>query len=331
MNVNLAEQLPGTDAANAELDKMIAADAAAAGKAADGQGGKSAIEDAAAETAADQAQSAGQTAEGNAQASNAVDEAAKKAAEEAAKSKDQAKPGEAKPGDDGKSRYAKAQQRLAGGWDELNAGKTTLKSEREAFAKEREQFERERQSYQTEREEAEREFRPEAYDEAAKRFEAEGKFDLAQLARDRAAELRKNPPAKAGEKDAAQRKEWALKAGTDFPDLAKENSPLQVRVAQLLKEEPEFKRHPQGIYFAARLADLEAQVQKHKSAADGVAAKDKELGELREKVKQLEGLTAPGGEGGAQRLPGAKSFEQMSESEQFAELQRTAREVGPLG
>jgi hypothetical protein len=226
-----------------------------------------------------------------------------------------------------KSRYAKVQERLRGGWEELNTSKEALKVERDTFGKEREAFEAEKRDFQAKREAAERQYKPEEYEAAARDFEVEGKFDLAELARQQAAQLRKNPP-KA--KDDAAHKEWATKAGMDFPELMQDNSPLQVRVAQLLAEDADLKRHPKGMYVAARLASLELEAQKYKRAAAGIAEKEQKISDLEKRVKELEGLTAPGGEGGAQQLPGTKTFEQMSEDEKFAELQREARAVGAL-
>lgn len=323
--------MPGLDEANAELDRMIAEDAAAAGKAGAGKTD---------EASADEAQRAEQAA-GDDQAGKSNDDAAAKAAAgksddatqasaEAAKAAEDAKKAEAakaaaaKPGDEKKSRFGKAQERLQGGWSELNANKTALQTEQEAFKKqqaaEREQLKLEREEFEAQRNQAEQEFTPEKYEAAAKKFEADGKFDLADLAKQKAEQLRKNPPQKAADKNAAASKEWAMKAGTDYPELTKKNSPLQVRVSQLLIDEPEFKAHPKGIYVAARIADLENQAASGKAALARVAEKDVELGKLKERISELEKLTAPGGGDGVTRLPGTKSFAEKSSDEQYAEL-----------
>lgn len=333
MNV-LTETMPGMDEASAELDRLIAEDlkAEAGGqKAEDGteiQDGDSATAEAQrAEQAALDAQ--GTNERGN-PAPNAADAAkgktddATQAKAEAAKKAAEAKPGEAKAGDESKSRYGKAQARLQGGWLEHNAAKTALQTEQTEWKKqqdaERAQLLSERKEFDAQRNKAEAEHPPEAYDQAAKKFEAEGKFDLADLAKAKAEALRKNPPLKASEKSAAASKEWALKAGTDFPELVKQNSGLQMRVAQLLKDEPDFKAHPKGIYVAARIADLENQAAKSKTALASVAEKDVELGKLRNRITELEQLTAPGGGGGVTKLPGTKGFAQKSSDEQLAEL-----------
>jgi hypothetical protein len=318
MNVEIPENIQGLDAANAELDKLIAADAAAAGSV---------------EATGAERQRAAQTEEiENVQGSKPDPE---KKTDTPAET-ETAKKTETEKTDAGanKSRYEKARDRQERTWQELNAQKEAFKTEQETLKKAREEFERERHEYQAKRDEAEKQFTPEQYESAAKKFEAEGKFDLADLAKTKADELRKNPPAlregKAAQATEASRKEWTLKTGVDFPDIAKQNSPLQLRVAQLFQEEPELKAHPKGIYLAARLASLETEAARVSSLQTEKAAQEKELGQLRAKVKELEGLTAPGGPGSTARLPGEKSFEQMSESEQFQALAREAQDVGVL-
>jgi hypothetical protein len=333
MDVQIPETLGGLEEASRELDAMMAADGGSATGQAGAEGGdkgtQAGDESAKTEAAARAAAAGTEGGQGKVNDESAGKaEGGKQKAETPGEAKD-AKKSDEKP--DGKSRYAKAQERQQRSWEEVNAQKDALKSEREAFAKEREQFQREREAHQQERTKAENEFAPEQYEAAAKKFEADGKFDLADLAKRKAEELRKNPPVKPADKTEADRKEWALKAGTDYPELTKANSAMQLRVAQLLKEEPEFKAHPKGIYVAARIAGLEADLHKAKADAAGLPKKDAELTRLTARVKELEALTAPGGEGGAQHLLGAKSFEQLSDSEQFAVLESQAREVGMLG
>jgi len=329
--VETTDNILGIEQGNAELERLMAADAAAEAEQTTAKPGETT------EDSATAAQRAGQTEKVESTESpeskttdtpTAASEktaeqkaAEQKAAEAKAKESPQKNAETAKPGE---SRFAKAQERQKRSWDELNAQKEALKAEKDAFEKERAEHAKAREA-------AEKEFSPEAYDEAARKFEEQGKFDLAELAKAKAAELRKNPPKSprenaeiANAEQAKQSKEWALKAGIDFPELAKTNSPLQVRVAQLFKEEPDLKAHPKGIYVAARIASLEA-------AAAGVTEKDKELGTLRARVKELEKLTSPGGGGSAAAIAaGEKPFEQKSEEEQLAELQKEALELGVL-
>lgn len=322
MDVQIPDSLNGLDEASAELDRLMAAEKT-------DEGGEQKPDESANKDAADRAAAAGTEdvqKKNNDESDKGKAESGKQKTETAEKTDD----GKGKAAAENKSAYAKAQERRDSSWKALNAEKDAFKSERDAFQKEREQFQREREQYQQERTKAEDEFSPDQYDEAAKKFEADGKFELADLAKRKAEQLRKNPPQKGPDKTEAARKEWTLKAGMDFPELAKQNSPLQVRVAQLLKEEPDFSGHPKGIYVAARIASLENEAAKYKADAEALPKKDEELKQLKARVQELEALTAPGGEGGAQHLPGAKTFEQMSEAEQFAALQDQARQVGVL-
>jgi hypothetical protein len=337
MNVEIPADIQGLDQANAELDRMIAADGEQTSSTQKQEGSDSATEG----QRAAQAEKIENVEDPNSLPEKKTDtpaaaEPPANADKAAAEKNDPAKkPDEAKGNEPAKSRYQKAQERQEKTWQELNAQKEAFKTEQDSLKRERDEFEAERLKYQTEREEAEKQFTPEQYENAAKKFEAEGKFDLAELAKAKADDLRRNPPAAREQKAAAateaQKREWALKAGVDFPEIAKANSPLQVRVAQLFKEEPDMKAHPKGIYLAARLASLEAEAASVSTLKAEKASQEKELGQLRAKVKELEALTAVGGPGDAnQRLPENKNFEQMSDSEQFQELSRQAQEVGTL-
>ncbi len=332
MDVKLPDDLLGVSDAEKELDALIAADVAKGDGTAqptDKSATTPADTRAATEGAGDQQQKKDNDE------SKGKTEATDQKPAEAGKTED-AKPGE-KAGDKKpdekpaeKTRYEKARERQTKSWDELNAQKDALKVDRAALDKDREQLKREREEFQAEQAKAEEQFSPQQYEDAAKKFEADGKFDLAEMARKKAEDLKRNPPQKRADVQEAQRKEWALKAGVDFPELAKTNSPMQVRVAQLLAEDPEFKRHPKGIYVAARIASLEADMNRYKAQAAELPKKDEALKKLQARVTELEQQTAPGGEGGAQHLPAAKTFDQMSEDEQLASLERQAREVGTL-
>ncbi len=276
MSVRLPDDIRGVDEANAELDRLMAADAAAEAPAGTV---KATAESAPLE------QRAAQPGEA---VTPVVVPDPKVATSVAATTPATAVPATAPAPAAEKSRYAKAVERQERSWADLNAQKETL-------ARERAEFTRVQAEHEAAKTKAEAEFSPEAYEDAANKFEAAGKFDLADLAKAKALELRKNPPAAkaapaatAQQQQAAalepQRREWALKAGVDFPDVAKTNSAMQLRVAQLLNEEPDLKAHPKGIYMAARIA----------------------------------------------ALPGARTFEQLSDTEQFEELQRQAQEVGTL-
>lgn len=324
------KELIGLDDANKVLDEMEAADRQAAGEQGnqdnnDQDQGASGTQDSDAGKDAGQGQQADDANQAKTDAGKTDDQG--KAAEAAT---DQGKADAGKTG----SRYEQARSRLEGGWKELNTGKATLQTERDAWKKQQEAerlaLETERAEFEQQRSQAESQFTPEAFDKAAARFEREGKLDLADAARERAAELRKNPPQKPADRLAAQRKDWALKAGQEFPELAKQNSPFQVRVAQLLKAEPDLERHPKGLYLAARIANLEGKANEAAAVQAKFDAQTKALSEAQAQIKELQELVAPGDGTNNNHLPRGKSFEQMSDSEQFAELERQAQQVGVL-
>lgn len=318
MSVEIDSNISGVAEANAELDRLIAADAVVGADTAGTATGKSATEgQRAAQTesnksARDQVQPSNDTpSDADLKDKSTVQSLGPKVEDPKAK---------AAEAEAGKSRYAKARERQDKSWEAINAEKAAMKAEREKLEGERKEFDGKRKA-------SEEQFSPEQYDKASEQFEADGKFDLAELAKKKAAELRKNPPAKVADEAKARteaaRKEWTLKAGVDFPDLSKDKSALNLRVQEMFREEPDLQAHPKGIYLAARLASLE-------SAAAGVPKLEKELVQLRAKVTEYERLTAPGGEQTVTALPSAKAFEQKSSDEQFQELVQQATEMGTI-
>lgn len=159
--------------------------------------------------------------------------------------------------------------------------------------------------------------------DAAKELYAEvkGLRDKATEAKAHAEHLRKNPPPnekQIQEKFKADQSTWVAKANTDFPEFAKKDSPVRNAAVETYKEitaaDPQLGRLPGLIYHCVRYAAA-------KTAADRVPGMEKELGELRTKVKELELLTNPTPSGGVARQPAAlKPFDQMSEDEQIEAL-----------
>lgn len=231
------------------------------------------------------------------------------------------KPGEEPPAKE-PTRYEKARARQDNAWKQINDEKAAIKAERERLERERSEFSQRQQQDAAQ-------YTPDQYDQAAKKFEEQGKFDLADAARARAAELRKNPPPtpqqqevlrQQQERHQAQMKEWWGKASVDYPDVAKSGTPANNALRTFLQAEPDAVRSPKGMYYAARLVTAE-------TAAARVPAMEQELGALRAKVKELEALTGPG----PTALPAqAGRTAAKTEAEEFADLERLAMETGPL-
>jgi hypothetical protein len=238
------------------------------------------------------------------------------------------------------SRYEKAAARSQKSWEQLNAEKVAFKLEREKFEADRKAHEQASQEFEKAKAEASKpKYGPEQYESAAKNWEQEadrldddGKFNeaeerrvMARKAAEYAKELRANPPKGQAEiekdqaaKFEAEKKEWWSKAAIDFPAVAKANSPENQRLNEFIAKEPGAMQSPKAMYFAARMVTAE-------TAAARVPEMEKELGQLRARVEELnQKLSVPsGGIPGGQSGP--MSFEQLNADEQFAQLEREAR------
>ena len=83
---------------------------------------------------------------------------------------------------------------------------------------------------------------------------------------------------------------------------------------------PETAKLPGLVYYCARIAQAE-------TAAARVPVLEKELGETKTKLTELEALTNPTPSGGVQRQPAAKSSKDMTPDEQFKQLQSEAKMI----
>ncbi len=200
--------LPGIEEANAELDRLIAEDAKGTTGTQGTEGDQASAEKGEAQRAApvtDGAQTSdpqkleADRLKAEAETKSKAEAETKSKAEAEAKAKGDAGKGAGAPGE--KSRFAKAQERLGKTWEEVNAEKAALKAERDALKAERDRIEADRAEFDGKRQEAEAEFSPDQYEAAARKFDNEGKFDLAELAREKAATLRQNPPQSRGAAD----------------------------------------------------------------------------------------------------------------------------------
>lgn len=136
--------------------------------------------------------------------------------------------------------------------------------------------------------------------------------------------LRKNPEPTVQQIQAQKQqqvRDYTLKAAQSWPDLAKDGSPFQQTVARHLQAAREagldVNEHPSLMYHCARLTAAE-------TAAARVPGMEKELGELRAKVKELETLTAPGGgQSSAQVIQMPKTLTHEQEGEELRAIAMT--------
>lgn len=184
------------------------------------------------------------------------------------------------------------------------------------------------------------------YDAAeAKRVEAAAKRMLAGQSREYAGQLRANPPqpdpsqAQLDAKFQADQKQWWGKALVDFPAMQKPDSAEYRAMASAItptlpdgRQNPEFnpiahafvESHPEAMYHLAQHAVL-------KSSAARVPVLEKENGELRAKVKDYEQRLAPNSLHTGARQTGPKTFKEMSEQEQEADLRQMAAQLDAGG
>jgi hypothetical protein len=265
-----------------------------------------------------------------------------------------------------KTEFSKDQVRRDTSWKALNAEKERVRAEQEQFRQEREQFQREREQqalksaksrYSPEQyEEAagkmvaeakSLELQAKGLEKEAQELEDNGDYKKAEHTRAQAQEMREAAIYQKKSADNAkleakrvrenpdptlqqvqQRNQQALRhytmeAAKKFPEFAKEGGEFQQKVATELQAGAKLgidaNEHPVLMYQAARLVAAE-------TAAARVPGLEKELGELKAKVKDFEVLTAPGGgQDSARRGETAPTkFEDMSPAQQAAHLSQNA-------
>ncbi len=239
---------------------------------------------------------------------------------------------------DGKSRFAKAQERLEKTWESVNKRKGELDARAAGLEQQRQTLERDKAQLEVIRRQAQQPgHTPEQYVQAsqlkrrdadalrmqARRAQEAGRIDEAEklvkqadkaegLADDlaqHAERLKKNPPLTLQQREQQveqARRQWTLEACKAFPEFAKEGSRIQQVVAQhlnaLAKSDPQLLVHPSLIYHLGRLADAQIKLADSQAVAARVPELEKETGKLRSRIKELEAETSPAANGAVARL-----------------------------
>ncbi len=252
---------------------------------------------------------------------------------------EEGKVGEPDP-DAGKSKFQKENDRKEKTWEGLNKRKEVAdarEAEIELRAKTLEQREQalrrvpKRNGFTAEQFEAGvQKFEGLAahYEQAGDFAKADEQRQLAENARTAAAELRKLSPS-AGSRTTEQT--WAL-LKADLPEALNTANPLNQELRTLIQQRPDLLADEAGPFRVAVLAGrklvagLETQLNASKAEAGKVPGLQAEVDRLSARVKELEGMTSPGGAGGggaANRGSGrAKSPSEMSTAELEASIER---------
>lgn len=186
-------------------------------------------------------------------------------------------------------REEKSDERAAKTWEEINREKAQLQAQREEIARAKAELQRTQELLGPEAKKALQ--TADDYDRFAKEWAEEGRNDLAQQAKERAAMLRRSAQEAQTQAQAAQLQAAQLKVMrevvTEFPELKDVNGDLHKGVEELMRRRPILNTYPEGVRDAVEAvrAKLEA-----KSAAD----LRKEIGELKEKLAAREKLLQPG-------------------------------------
>lgn len=159
------------------------------------------------------------------------------------------------------------------------------------------------------------------------REQATGNKHIAKQYKQFAEHARKNPDptaAQVAQQNQQKIQAYTIEAAKQWPQLAVKDSPFQQAMVRILGEARKAgldeNENPALRYHAARLVAAEL-------ASARVPDLEKKLGAAQARVKELEAFTAPGGGVGSVQTPSNKSFEELSEAEQEAQLRSQAAQL----
>ena len=212
---------------------------------------------------------------------------------------------------DGKeqSKYAKNQVRLNKAWTGVNEAKEQNKQLEAQLQKQAEELEIQRQKIAAQSGYRDEEgFTAEDYEDAAVRLDDDGKTDYAKDARAKAEELKKaSEQAKVDVYKTQRDQAWEAKRQelmTNNPDLRDNNKPITQKAMSLLQQFPSLTSGPDGLDLSVQMAKLALESGNTKEAAA-------KFDELQKKYNKLEKKTSVQGGFTAEKLDGARSFEDM--------------------
>jgi len=217
---------------------------------------------------------------------------------------------------DGKeqSKYAKNQVRLNKAWTDVNADKERVKEATAQLQQQHQELEYQRQQLAAKNGyRDDKGYTAEDYEDAAVRLDDEGDTGLAGDARDKAGELKvASEQAKVTAYQMQRDQAWETKRQelmTRIPDLRDNSKPLTQKAMALLQQYPSLTAGPDGLELSVEWAKLALESGNSEEAAT-------KFDELQQKYNKLEKKTSVQGGFTAEKLDGARSFEDMDMEDQ---------------
>lgn len=207
------------------------------------------------------------------------------------------------------SKYAKNQARLGKAWTGVNEAKEQNKQDAALLQKQVQELEIQRQQLAAQSGyRDDKGFTAEDYEDAAVRLDNEGDTGLAEDARSKAGELKEaSEQAKINSFKAERDQAWEVKRQelmTNNPDLRDNSKPITQKAMSLLQQFPSLTSGPDGLDLSVQMAKLSLESGNTEDAAS-------KFDELQKKYNKLEKKTSVQGGFTAEKLDGARSFEDM--------------------
>ena len=218
---------------------------------------------------------------------------------------------------EGLSKVDKAEARQNRAWQKINSAKEDIAREREELLEMRSRL---NQSSPREQYLDERGLSAKDYEEVAESYMQEGNLEGAEDAKKRASEVRMDAEKQFSDdvdnsfKEACKNNFNA--AAKEYPDLNNQESEFSQKVQGLIIEKPVLATYTGGISDAADIIGMRTRVENSSGLQSQVDALQSENDNLKSKL--FIGGSAP-----ADR-PTQKGFNELSDKDQFAELQRMA-------
>ena len=207
------------------------------------------------------------------------------------------------------SKYAKNQARLGKAWTGVNQQKEQNKQDAAFLQKQMQELEIQRQQLAAQNGYRDEDgFSAEDYEDAAVRLDDDGDKVRAKDARKQAEELKAaGEQAKINSFKAERDQAWEVKRQelmTSNPDLRDNSKPITKKAMSLLQQFPSLTSGPDGLDLSVQMAKLALESGNTKEAAS-------KFDELQKKYNKLEKKTSVQGGFTADKLDGARSFEDM--------------------